>query len=175
MLWRKLKVTEVEWGNDEGGIIWEGFWTDGLYAEIRIFRRKPTSKYLKKEQSAFEFRIPRFQPTADAEPVHVEGSLYQAILYKGLAHMWILVWGEGLEPIPHGYQGATVLQTEAQQVHRQQRRIGFESSAFSVRPKLGTEETIPRKDVSKVGRDGSCRVWQALGWELGVILSAVRK
>lgn len=29
----------------------------------------------KKEQSEFEFRIPRVQPTADADPVHVEGSL----------------------------------------------------------------------------------------------------
>lgn len=48
MLWRKLKVTEVEWENDKGGIIWEGFWMDGLYAEIWIFRRKPKSKYLKK-------------------------------------------------------------------------------------------------------------------------------
>lgn len=42
------------------------------------------------------------------------------------------------------------------------KKTGLEPSVFSVQPKLGTEGTIPRKDVSKVGRDGSCRVWKAL-------------
>lgn len=123
MLWRKLKAMEVEWENDKGGIIWEGFWTMVFMLRSESLEGSLRVNIWKKEQSEFEFLIPRVQPTADAEPVHVESSLYQAILYKRLAHLWILVWGAGLEPIPHRYQGATVSQTEAQQVQRQQRRM----------------------------------------------------
>lgn len=47
--------------------------------------------------------------SVDVEPGDTEGQLLCIILYKRLEHPLILVSAGVSEPVPHGYQGTTVL------------------------------------------------------------------